>query len=91
MGLLLLVLLLILLFGAYPSWRYNRTWGYMPAGGIGLLIIIVILMAAFESVPWYGWQTRPVVVERPVTIIRPVIERPSNPDKSPTGDSVPQK
>jgi hypothetical protein len=37
MGLLLLILLIVLLFGASPAWPYSRSWGYGPSGIVGLL------------------------------------------------------
>lgn len=42
---LLLILLLILLVGALPSWPYSRNWGYYPSGGLGLVLIILLLLA----------------------------------------------
>ena len=44
MGLILLVLLIILLLGAVPSWPYSRNWGYGPSGGLGLIVLIVIIL-----------------------------------------------
>ena len=44
MGLILLVLLIILLFGAVPAWPYSRNWGYGPSGGLGLIVLIVIIL-----------------------------------------------
>ena len=47
MGLILLILLIILLFGAVPTWPYSRNWGYAPTGGVGLtLLIVVVLLVA---------------------------------------------
>jgi hypothetical protein len=43
-GLILLVILILLLIGAFPSWPYSRRWGYYPSGGLGLLLLIVILL-----------------------------------------------
>jgi hypothetical protein len=42
--LLLLILLLVLLFGALPLWPYSAGWGYYPSGGLGLLLLIVIVL-----------------------------------------------
>jgi len=42
-GMLLLVVLLLLLVGALPSWPYSRGWGYYPSGGLGLLLIILLI------------------------------------------------
>ena len=44
MGLILLILLIILLFGAVPTWPYSRNWGYAPRGGIGLVLVIVLIL-----------------------------------------------
>lgn len=45
MGLILLVVLILLLLGALPTWRHSRSWGYFPSGGLGtILVIIVVLM-----------------------------------------------
>ncbi len=44
MNLLLLLIILILLVGAVPAWPYSRGWGYYPAGGLGIVLIIVITL-----------------------------------------------
>ncbi len=44
MGLILLIVLILLLIGAVPSWPYSRNWGYWPSGGIGLVVIIVLIL-----------------------------------------------
>ena len=44
MGLILLILLIILLFGAVPAWPYSRSWGYAPSGGLGLILLIVLIL-----------------------------------------------
>jgi hypothetical protein len=44
MGLILLIVLIILLFGAIPSWPYSRGWGYWPSGGIGVIVLIVLIL-----------------------------------------------
>jgi sterol desaturase/sphingolipid hydroxylase (fatty acid hydroxylase superfamily) len=41
---LLIIVLILLLIGALPSWGYSRTWGYRPVGGLGLILIIVIVL-----------------------------------------------
>jgi Protein of unknown function (DUF3309) len=43
-GTLLIVVLLILLLGAWPSWPYSRSWGYFPSGGFGLVLIVVLVL-----------------------------------------------
>ncbi|MBV8779437.1 MAG: DUF3309 domain-containing protein [Alphaproteobacteria bacterium] len=44
MRLLLLILLILLLVGALPTWPYSAGWGYYPSGGIGLLVVILIIV-----------------------------------------------
>ena len=44
MSTILLVLLVLLLLGALPTWPYSRSWGYYPSGGLGLLLLILILL-----------------------------------------------
>ncbi len=44
---ILLVVLILLLLGALPTWPYSNSWGYFPSGGLGLvLLIVVVLMVA---------------------------------------------
>lgn len=45
MGLILIILLILLIIGAFPSWPYSSGWGYYPFSGLGLgLVIVIILM-----------------------------------------------
>lgn len=44
LGTILLVVLILLLIGALPSWPHSRSWGYGPTGGIGLVVIVVIVL-----------------------------------------------
>ena len=46
MSLIVLVLLIIVLVGALPSWPYSSGWGYYPSGGIGLVVLILIILLA---------------------------------------------
>lgn len=43
-GTVLLVLLILLLLGAFPTWPHSRDWGYFPSGGLGLILLIVIIL-----------------------------------------------
>lgn len=45
MSTLLLIILVILLIGALPTWPYSSGWGYYPSGGIGLILLIIIILA----------------------------------------------
>ena len=42
----LLVILILILLGALPLWPYSSGWGYYPSGGVGLLLVILIILAA---------------------------------------------
>lgn len=44
LGTILLVVLILLLVGAIPTWPYSRGWGYAPTGGLGLVLVIVIIL-----------------------------------------------
>jgi hypothetical protein len=45
MSTILLVILVLLLVGALPTWPYSRSWGYYPSGGLGLIVIILLVLA----------------------------------------------
>ncbi len=44
LGTILLVILVLMLLGALPTWGHSRSWGYAPTGGIGLILIIVLIL-----------------------------------------------
>lgn len=44
LGTILLVLLILMLIGAFPTWPHSKNWGYYPSGGLGLLLLIVIIL-----------------------------------------------
>ena len=44
LGTILLIVLVLLLIGALPSWPHSRGWGYGPSGGLGLVLVIVIVL-----------------------------------------------
>ena len=44
MSTILIIILIILLIGALPSWGYSRGWGYYPSGGLGLILLIIIIL-----------------------------------------------
>jgi hypothetical protein len=44
MGTILLIILILLLIGAFPTWPYSSGWGYYPSGGIGLVLVIVLIL-----------------------------------------------
>ena len=44
LGTVLLVLLILMLVGALPTWPHSKSWGYYPSGGLGLVVIILIVL-----------------------------------------------
>jgi hypothetical protein len=44
LGTILLVVLILLLVGAIPSWPHSRSWGYAPSGVLGLVVVVVVLL-----------------------------------------------
>jgi hypothetical protein len=44
LGTILIVLLILALIGALPSWGYSRSWGYFPSGGLGLVLVIIVVL-----------------------------------------------
>jgi hypothetical protein len=45
MSTLLIVILVLLLIGALPTWPYSTDWGYYPGGGLGLILLIIVVLA----------------------------------------------
>ena len=43
-GTILLVILILILLGAIPTWPHSRNWGYLPSGSLGLLILVLIIL-----------------------------------------------
>lgn len=50
MGLVLVVILILLVIGAFPSWPYSSGWGYYPSGGLGLVLVIVLILVLLGRV-----------------------------------------
>lgn len=44
LGTILVVLLVLMLLGALPTWPHSRNWGYFPSGGLGLVVVILIVL-----------------------------------------------
>ncbi len=44
LGTILLIILILLLIGALPTWGYSGGWGYYPSGGVGLVLVVVIVL-----------------------------------------------
>jgi len=43
-GTILLVILVLMLIGVFPTWPHSRSWGYGPSGGLGLILIILLVL-----------------------------------------------
>jgi hypothetical protein len=41
---ILIILLVLMLVGAFPAWPHSRNWGYYPSGGLGLVVIILVIL-----------------------------------------------
>jgi len=50
LGTILIIILIIALLGALPSWGYSRSWGYYPSGGLGLVLIIIIILVVMGRI-----------------------------------------
>jgi len=50
MGSILLIILILLLVGALPTWPYSSGWGYYPSGGLGLVVVIVLVLVLLGRV-----------------------------------------
>jgi hypothetical protein len=44
-GTVLIVVLILALLGVFPRWSHSRNWGYVPTGGVGLMLLIVVVLA----------------------------------------------
>jgi hypothetical protein len=44
LGTILLVVLILILIGALPTWGHSRSWGYFPSGGLGLIVVVVLIL-----------------------------------------------
>jgi hypothetical protein len=44
LGTVLLVVLILMLLGALPTWPHSKNWGYYPSGGLGLLLVVLIVL-----------------------------------------------
>jgi hypothetical protein len=44
LGLILLIVVILLLVGAFPTWGYNQNWGYGPSGIIGVILVVILIV-----------------------------------------------
>lgn len=50
LGTILLIVLILLILGALPTWPYSRDWGYYPSGGLGVVLVILLLLVLFGRI-----------------------------------------
>jgi hypothetical protein len=50
LGTILIVILILILLGALPTWPYSSGWGYYPSGGIGLVLVILLILVVMGRV-----------------------------------------
>lgn len=50
LGTLLLIVVILLLIGAIPSWPYSRSWGYGPSGVLGVVVLVVVLLVVMGRI-----------------------------------------
>ena len=44
LGTILIILLILMLLGALPTWPHSRSWGYYPSGGLGVLVVVLVVL-----------------------------------------------
>ena len=50
MGTILIIILILLLLGAIPSWPYSRGWGYYPSGILGVVLVVIIVLVLMRVI-----------------------------------------
>ncbi|HEY1610836.1 MAG TPA: DUF3309 family protein [Paraburkholderia sp.] len=50
LGTILLIILILLLIGAFPTWPHSRSWGYAPSGTIGIIVIVVVILVVMGTI-----------------------------------------
>ena len=50
LGTILLIILILLLVGAIPSWPYSRGWGYGPSGTLGVLVVVILVLVLTRTI-----------------------------------------
>jgi len=49
---ILIVILILMLLGAFPAWPHSRNWGYGPSGGLGLVVLILLILLLMGRLPF---------------------------------------
>jgi hypothetical protein len=50
MSTILIIILILILIGAFPSWPYSRGWGYAPSGVVGLVLLILLILLLLHKI-----------------------------------------
>jgi hypothetical protein len=50
LGTILLVLLVLMLIGAFPAWPHSRNWGYYPSSGLGALLVVLVVLLLLDKI-----------------------------------------
>ena len=50
LGTILLVILILFLISALPTWPHSKNWGYMPSGGLGLIVVILLILVLLGKI-----------------------------------------
>ena len=50
LGTVLIVILILALLGAMPRWSHSRQWGYVPSGGVGLILVVVVILVLLGQI-----------------------------------------
>ena len=50
LGTILLIILILMLLGAFPTWPHSRSWGYGPSGGLGLIVLILVILLFMDRI-----------------------------------------
>jgi len=50
LGTILIVVLILILVGALPSWPHSQSWGYGPSGGIGLIVVVLLILVLLGKI-----------------------------------------
>lgn len=51
-GTILVVILILMLLGALPTWSHSKSWGYAPSGGLGLVVLILLILLLMGRLPF---------------------------------------
>ena len=52
MGTILLIILILLLIGSFPTWPYSRGWGYRGSSLLGVVLVVVLILLLMRTIPW---------------------------------------